>query len=90
MRKFKELIESFRQREQQYVDTIASEAIRMADYEKAFKYYQDAFLISGNRQILNKIRKLKDNVESRRIPSDLKMRLSNIMTAYLRDATKRS
>jgi hypothetical protein len=87
MRKFRELIVSFKQREQQYVDTLASEAIRMADYEKAFKYYQDAFLISGNRQILTKIRKLKDTVESRRIPSDLKTRLINIMASYLRDAT---
>jgi hypothetical protein len=88
IRKFKELVESFRQREQYYVDTLAHEAILRADYEKAFKYYQDAFLISGNRQIITKIRKLKDTVNSRRIPKDLKTRLTNIIAAYLHDATK--
>ncbi len=88
IKKFKELLESFRQREQYYIDTLADEAILTADYEKAFKYYQDAFLISGNRQIITKIRKLKDIINSRRIPRDFKTRLTNIIASYLNDATK--
>ena len=87
IRKFKELVESFKQREQ-YLDTLADEAILRADYEKAFRYYQDAFLISGNRQIVTKIRKLKNIINSRRIPTDLKTRLTNIIGSYLSEATR--
>ncbi len=87
IRKFKDLIVSFKQREQ-YLNTLADEAILRADYEKAFKYYQDAFLIGGNRQILTKIRKLKNIISSKRISKDLKTRLTSIITSYLSDAAK--
>ncbi len=88
IRKFKDLIESFKQREQYYVNTLAEEAISRADYEKTFKYYQDAFLISGKPQIITKIRKLKNIINSKRIPKELKTRLTNIISSYLSDATK--
>jgi hypothetical protein len=86
-RQFKELLQSFKQRERYYVDTLADEAIRRADYEKAFTYYQDAFLITGKRQIITKIRKLKDIINSERIPRDYKTRLTSIIATYIKDAT---
>lgn len=87
IRKFKDLIDSFKQREQ-YIIALADEAVLRADYEKAFKYYQDAFLVSGNRQIITKIRKLKNIIDSKRISKELKTRLTSIITSYLNDATK--
>jgi hypothetical protein len=86
--KLKELITTFKQREQYYADKLAADAILRADYEKAFRYYQDAFLISGNRSIITKIRKLKDMIDSKRIPPDLKTRLTSIISGYLTDAAR--
>ena len=53
------------------------------------KYYQEAFLISGNRQILSKMRKLKEIIKPRHIPQDLKTRLINIIDSFRKDATRR-
>lgn len=88
IKKFKEIMGTFKQREQYYVNTLAEESIKAADFEAAFKYYQDAFLIGGNRQIITKIKKLKENINSKRIPKDLKTRLENIISGYLENASQ--
>jgi len=88
MRKFNQLIESFKQRGRYYVDKIADEAIRKSDYDIAFKYYQEAYLISGSRQIITKIQELKDTVEGRRLPPDLKLRIVTLISDYLNSFKK--
>ena len=84
--KFKDLIVAFRERETYYSDMLADEAIRTADYEKAIKYYQEAYLISGNRQILNKMGKLKAGLEEKRVPIKLRTRLLNAINSFEKDA----
>lgn len=80
--KFRDLVTGFKGRENYYVDILAGQAIRTADYEKAIKYYQEAYLISGNRQILNKMRKLKEDLEARRVPIKLRTRLINAINSF--------
>ena len=82
IRKFKDLIIAFQDRENYYADMLADEAIKTADYEKAIKYYQEAYLISGNRQILNRMRKLKESIEERRVPIKLRKRLVNAIDSF--------
>jgi hypothetical protein len=80
--KFKTLLTSFKDREKYYVDILADEAIKTADYEKAIKYYQEAFLISGNRQIISKMRKLRDDIKTKKVPIKLRTRLVNAIDTY--------
>jgi hypothetical protein len=83
--KFRDLLTGFKEREKYYVEILADEAIRTADYEKAIKYYQEAYLISGNRQILNKMRRLKKDLEARRLPIKLRKRLINTIDTFQKD-----
>lgn len=83
--KFKELVTRFKEREKYYVEMLADEAIKTADYEKAIKYYQEAYLISGNKQIVNKMRKLKKDLAERRVPIRLRNRLINTIDSFQKD-----
>jgi len=82
------IVQLIKDRDQYYVDTLANEAIQTADYERALKYYQEAFLISGRRQILSKIRKLRTIIGPRHIPRDLKARLISEIGGFLNDTTR--
>ena len=83
--KFKELVIGFKGQVKYYVEILADEAIKTTDYEKAIKYYQEAYLISGNRQILNRMSKLKEDLEERRVPIRLRNRLINTINDFQRD-----
>lgn len=83
-----EIVQAIKDREQYYVNILANEAIQSADYERAIKYYQEAFLINGRRQILSKIRKLRTTINSKRIPKDLKSRLTSEIGGFLNDVTR--
>lgn len=85
---FSELVQLIKEREQYYIKILADEAIQTADYEKAIKYYQEAFLINGNRQIISKMRKLKENIRSRHVSQDLKTRLIGVIDGFLTDASR--
>ena len=88
IKNFSELVQSIKEREQYYINILAGEAIQTADYEKAIKYYQEAFLISGNRQILSKMRKLIKIIKPRHISLDLKIRLISVINSFLTDASR--
>lgn len=88
--KFRELVQSFKEREQYYINDLADVAIQTADYEKAIKYYQEAFLVSGNRQIINKIRRLEETIKAKRIPQELKTRLIGIIRNFHGNVTRSS
>ncbi len=85
---FTELVKRIKERERYYTDRLADEAIQTADYEKSMKYYQEAFLISGNRKILSKIRKLKRIIQPKHISQDLKVRLISGIDSFLADASR--
>ncbi len=85
----KEIIQTIKKREQYYSDTLADEAIQADDYEKAIKYYQEAFLISGRRRIVNKMRNLRKTIDRpRHIPRELRTRLISLIDTFNRDVTR--
>jgi len=90
LRKITQLIETFKGREPYYVSTLAVEAIDAVDYEKAIKYFQEAFLISGNRQIITKMRKLKQTIHEKHISKELKDRLIDDIERFDYDSTVNS
>jgi hypothetical protein len=87
-RDFSELVQRIKEREQYYINVLAGEAIQTGDYEKAIKYYQEAFLISGKRPILTKMRKLKTDIGPRHMSTALKTRLTSLIDSFLRDASR--
>ncbi|MCJ7425679.1 MAG: hypothetical protein MUO17_00800 [Dehalococcoidales bacterium] len=87
IRAFSDLVQSIKERENYYIGSLADEALRNADYEKTIKYYQEAFLINGNRRILTKMRRLRRDVKPKHIPLELKNRLISMIDSFLDDAS---
>jgi hypothetical protein len=76
MSKFMELMKRIMDLEHYYSDQLGHFALRAGDYEKACKYYQEAFLIGANRSTLDKIREIISELKSQKdIPDSYKKRL---------------
>jgi hypothetical protein len=90
LRKITQLIETFKEREPYYVNTLAAEAIDAVDFEKAIIYLEEAYLISGNRQIITKLRKLKRTVKAKHISIELKDRLNKEIDKFDKDSLNNS
>lgn len=84
--KFRDLLTGFKGREKYYVDKLADEAVKSADYEKAIKYYQEAYLISGKTRILTRMRRLKGDLEAGRVPIKVRTRIISAIDSFERDA----
>lgn len=87
--KFGALLESLIAREGYYSDTLGDLAFEAGDYEKAGKYYQDAYLIGEDARTLDKIRRLGDNLrEHDGIPAGYKKRLLDGLSTFQREVLR--
>jgi hypothetical protein len=67
LRKFDELLTKLTALPKYYSDMLADTALDVGDYEKAAKYYQDAFLFSGNSKHLSELQDVKNRLKSNEV-----------------------
>lgn len=86
--KFEELIQEFLDRAHQHLIT-GDAAFKMGDYEKASRYYKEAYLIDPKTDALKKINELVSTLNKKRgIPSGYKKRLLDDANAFSQEASR--
>jgi len=83
LRKFSDLLQTLKELRKHYSDVLGDIALRAGDYEKAGKYYQEAYLIEENPEDMKKIGQLiKTLGKAANIPSGFKERLHQSLLAF--------
>lgn len=87
--KFKRLLKQIDNLEDYYSRLLADRAYEAGDYEKAAKYYQEAYLIGAKPKTLEKLETLVLTLRSsRRIPKGYKKRLLDGATLFHEEAKR--
>jgi hypothetical protein len=88
-KKFKELLRSINEREEYYSDTLGDTAFGAGDYEKAGRYYKEAYLISASNNAFQKVDQLVTTLkDASDIPTGFKKRLLEDLTTFKAEASR--
>lgn len=86
---FKKLIKALSDREEYYSDILGDTAYEAGDYEKAGRYYKEAYLIGNSNNILRKINKLIRTLKNATdIPAGFKKRLLEDLITFKTEASR--
>lgn len=86
--KFKGLLNQIGNLEDFYSRLLADPAYKAGDYEKAVKYYEEAYLIGAKQETLQKLEDLISNLKSKRIPKGYKTRLLDGVSLFHEEAKR--
>lgn len=82
-RKFSSLLRKLKERRSYYSDVLGDVALRVGDYEKAGKYFQEAYLIGERSEDIRKIEQLIETLErDKKIHPGFKRRLHQNLLAF--------
>lgn len=83
LEKFSNLIRKLKERRPYYSDVLGNLALQAGDYEKAGRYFQEAYLIEENPEDMEKISQLIKTLEKTTdIPPGFKERLHQSLSAF--------
>ncbi len=83
LKKFSGLIQRLKERRKYYSDVLGDIAFQSGDYEKAGRYFQEAYLIEENPEDMKKIEQLVKTLEkTTNIPPGFKKRLHQNLLAF--------
>lgn len=83
LKKFSDLLQKLKERRKYYSDILGDIALRAGDYEKAGRYFQEAYLIEEKPEDMKKIEQLIRALErAANIPPGFKERLHQSLLAF--------
>lgn len=88
--KFRKSIQKLKDLPRYYMKVLAPIALDALDYEKAQKYYQDAYLFSANRRCLSELEKIKKSISGGKKSKQLdgmSARVANQIDAFIKGAS---
>lgn len=89
LEKFRKLLKKLMERRNYYSNVLGDIALKVGDYEKAGRYFQEAYLIEENKKDMKKIEQLIETLEKdTNIHSGFKERLHKNLLAFKKGVNK--
>ena len=91
LKKFSDLLQKLKERRKYYSDVLGDIALQVGDYEKAGRYFQEAYLIEENPEDMKKIKQLIKTLEKdTNIHQGFKERLHKSLLAFKKGTEKQN